>query len=98
MQKIIEAVTSPRGLLLKARMSLFAGVLALALTAHATDQVPLKGAFETIHQDTFGFDPQLGPIISVVVRGEGNLAHLGATTCFTDNQIAVLGTGSVVAT
>jgi hypothetical protein len=73
------------------------GLLALTLSVHATDQVPIKAAFNTVHNDTFGFDPELGPIAFAVVEGEGNLSHFGRATCFSDDQIAELATGLVYA-
>src|SRR5206468_1596383 len=89
---------STGGLFSIARSLVLSGLLALTVDSYATDQVPLKGAFKTIHHDTFGFDLQLGPIVSVVVEGEGSISHLGQATCFTDNQIAELATGLLAAT
>src|SRR5687768_1994693 len=66
--------------------------------ALAADNVPLKGTFETVHHDTFGFDPLLGPTVAVVVNGAGNISHLGKTTAFTDDQFGVLATGVLSAT
>jgi hypothetical protein len=87
-----------RRFFLRARALLLCGLLVLTRASGATDQVPLKGAFNTIHSDTFGFDQQLGPIVSVAVAGDGQLSHLGRATCFTDDQFVELATGGLTAT
>ena len=85
-------------LLCCARVLMTLALLAAPLLAQAKDLVPVKGTFDTIHQDTFGFDPLLGPIVSVIVTGEGNISHLGKTTAFTDDQLGILASGLLSAT
>lgn len=67
-------------------------------TASAKDEVPFKGYWNTVHHDTSGFDPVLGPIIAVEVSGEGKSSHLGVARCFTDDQVAILSTGAIIST
>ena len=68
-----------------------------APTAFAKEQVPFKGYWNTVHHDTSSFDPVLGPIIAVEVEGEGKSSYLGLARCFSDDQIAFLATGVILA-
>ena len=81
-------------------ISLIVAVLSVITppAALAGEKVPLKGTFQTVHHDTFEFDPVLGPTVSEVVNGEGNISHLGKTAAFTDDQFGVLATGILSAT
>lgn len=83
---------------LSIRSVMAAALLLLPLSAMAKDHVPIKGSFHTIHEDTFGFVPGIGPIVSVVVEGSGQVSHMGRATCFTDDQLGVLMTGALSAT
>jgi hypothetical protein len=74
-----------------------AWLLLQPMGAFADEQMPFHGSWNTRHIDTIDFDPLAGPIIRVVVTGNGTSSHLGAAECESTDQVAALTTGRITA-